>query len=254
MLHISLPAEIVFYLDSFPISNSLLVTWLVMAFLIAFSVLATRNLQQVPSSLYSSRQVPSGLQNFAEMILEGLLNFFETVVGERAKIFFPLATTFFLFIILGNWSGLIPGFGSIGFWETIEGKRVLLPIFRRVTADLNTTLALALFSVGAIQYVGLQQLQLSYLKKFFNFRGPVDLFVGILELVSEVARIISFSFRLFGNMFAGEVLILVISFLIPVIAPVPFLFLEIFVGFVQAFIFAMLTLVFLNMAVSVSQH
>lgn len=244
MLHVSLPAEVIFHLDSFPITNSILVTWLVMASLIIFSILATRNLQMAPS----------GAQNFAEMVLGGLFNFFETVVGERARIFFPLVTTFFLFIILGNWSGLIPGFGSIGFREVMEGKEVLVPLFRRVTADLNTTLALALFSVGAIQYFGLRQLKITYLKKFLNLRGPIDFFIGMIELISEMARIISFSFRLFGNMFAGEVLILIISFLIPIIAPVPFLFLEIFVGFIQAFIFAMLTLVFLNMAVSFKEH
>lgn len=240
MPHISLPAEIVFHFFSFPISNSLLATWLVMAFLIIFSILTTRKLQLVPN----------GAQNFTEMVLGGLLNFFETVVGEKSRIFFPLVVSFFLFIILGNWSGLIPGFGSIGFWEIKEDGQVLLPFFRRATADLNTTLALAIFSVGAIQYFGLKQLKISYLKKFINLRSPIDFFIGIIEIISETARVVSFSFRLFGNMFAGEVLILIISFLIPVVAPVPFLSLEIFVGFIQAFIFAMLTLVFLNMAVS----
>lgn len=244
MIHISLPAEVVFHPFGFPITNSLLVTWLVMAFLITFSILATHSIQMVPK----------GVQNFSELVLEGLLNFFEKVVGERVRLFFPLVTTFFLFIILGNWSGLIPGFGAIGLKEVKDHAEVLVPFFRGATADLNTTLALALISVGASQYFGLRRLQLGYFKRFLNFKGPLDFFVGVLEGISEFAKIISFSFRLFGNMFAGEVLIMVVAFLIPVIAPVPFLFLEVFVGFIQAFIFSMLTLVFMNVAVSHEEH
>ena len=244
MIHISLPAEVVFHFFFFPITNSLLVTWLLILFLIIFTLLATRNL----------KRIPSGIQNFTEMVLGGLLDLFEGMVGERARMFFPLVTTFFLFILVGNWTGLIPGFGSIGIWEVKEGGRILVPFFRRTTADLNTTLALAIFSVGAIQYFGLREAKIAYLKKFFNLRGPVDFFVGILETISEIARVISFSFRLFGNMFAGEVLIVVIGFLIPLFAPVPFLFLELFVGLIQAFIFAALTLVFLSTAVSFHKH
>lgn len=244
MIHISLPAEVIFHLFGFPITNSLLVTWLVMFFLTVFSILATHSIQTVPR----------GVQNFAEMTIEGLLNFFEKVVGERVRMFFPLVTTFFLFIILGNWSGLIPGFGAIGLKEVKDHTEVLVPFFRGATADLNTTLALALISVGASQYFGLRNLKIGYLRRFLNFKGPLDFFVGVLEGISEFAKIISFSFRLFGNMFAGEVLIMVVAFLIPVIAPVPFLFLEVFVGFIQAFIFSMLTLVFMNVAVSHGKH
>lgn len=244
MIHISLPAEVIFNLFSFPVSNSLLVTWLLMGFLFGFSFLTTRSL----------RKIPSGIQNFVEIILEGLLNLFSQMVGERARMFFPLVTTFFIFIILGNWSGLIPGFGSIGLWDVKEGHRVLIPFFRRATADLNTTLALAIFSVGAVQYFGLRQIKFTYFKRFFNFRGPINFFVGFLELISEIAKIVSFSFRLFGNMFAGEVLIIVMVFLVPIFAPLPFLILEVFIGFIQAFIFTMLTLVFLNTAVSFKEH
>lgn len=244
MIHISLPAEVIFHFFSFPITNSLLVTWMLMAFLFVFTFFATRNLQTVPS----------GLHNLTEMVLEGLLSLFGGMVGEKVRQFFPLVATFFIFIILGNWSGLLPGFGSIGLWEVKDHEMTMVPFFRRITSDLNTTIALALFSVGAIQYFGLKEIKVSYLKKFFNFRGPVDFFVGSLEIISEIAKIISFSFRLFGNMFAGEVLIVVISFLIPVIAPVPFIFLEVFVGFIQAFIFATLTLVFLSVAVSHREH
>lgn len=123
-----------------------------------------------------------------------------------------------------------------------------VPLFRPGTADLNTTLALAFVSIIATQFFGLQALGLSYFKKFVNFKNPIMFFVGILELVSEFAKIISFAFRLFGNIFAGEVLLAVIAFLIPVIVPMPFYGLELFVGFIQALVFAMLSLVFFLMA------
>ena len=125
-----------------------------------------------------------------------------------------------------------------------------MPLFRGPTADLNTTIALALISVFMIQFYGFKHLGLKYLKKFFNFSNPINAFIGILELISEFSRIISFAFRLFGNIFAGEVLLTVISFLIPFIAPLPFLGLEIFVGFIQALVFTMLSLVFISMATS----
>lgn len=127
-----------------------------------------------------------------------------------------------------------------------EGKFV--PLFRAGTADLNTTIALALISVSLTQIFGVKFLGLSYFKKYINISNPMAFFVGILELVSEFSKIISFAFRLFGNIFAGEVLLAVISFLIPIIAPMPFYGLEIFVGFIQALVFAMLSLVFFNIA------
>ncbi len=123
-----------------------------------------------------------------------------------------------------------------------------VPLFRAGTADLNTTIALALVSIFMVQVFGVQTLHLSYFKKFFDFSNPINAYVGILELISEFAKIISFAFRLFGNIFAGEVLLTVIGFLVPIIAPMPFYGLELFVGFIQALVFAMLTLVFFNMA------
>jgi len=123
-----------------------------------------------------------------------------------------------------------------------------VPYFRPGTADLNTTLALGIFSIVLTQFFGLKYQGLKYLKKFFNFSNPIMTFVGLLELVSEFAKIISFAFRLFGNIFAGEVLLAVISFLAALVVPMPFYGLEIFVGFIQALVFAMLSLVFFNMA------
>lgn len=134
-----------------------------------------------------------------------------------------------------------------------EGKKVglLIPLFRGINTDLNTPLAIAIAAIIAIEWWGISTLGFfSYGSKFFNFRGPIDFFVGILELVSEIVRLISFTFRLFGNMFAGEVVILMFLFLTPLILTLPFYGLEIFVGAIQAFIFSMLTLVFAVMAVT----
>ena len=132
--------------------------------------------------------------------------------------------------------------------EAPEKKTTFVPIFRPGTADLNTTLALALFSVFTTQLFGVQALGMPYFKKFINFSSPIMFFVGILEFISEFAKIISFAFRLFGNIFAGEVLLVVIAFLVPVVIPMPFYGLEIFVGFIQALVFSLLSLVFYNMA------
>lgn len=230
-LHISLSAEPLFSLGPVPVSNSMLTTWIVSLALIAWAI-------KVASDLKAKRS--SGLIFFTGFIIESLLDLVQGVTHNlsRSREFLPLITTFFLFILLGNWIGLLPGVGTIGN----------PPWFRGVTADLNTTLALALISVGATQYFGLKHLQLGYLTKFFNFSGPIQFFVGLLELISELAKILSFAFRLFGNIFAGEVLLLVIAFLLPLIGPIPFLGLEIFVGFIQALVFSLLTLVFLHLA------
>jgi F-type H+-transporting ATPase subunit a len=230
-LHISISAESIFSLGPIPVSNSMLTSWLVSALLIALAI-------KVHFDLKTGRR--SGLIFFSQTLIEALLGLIHSVTNNtrRAQEFLPLVATFFLFIILGNWIGLLPGVGTIGN----------PPWFRGATADLNTTLALALISVGATQFFGLKHLKLTYLKKFFNFSGPIQFFVGVLELISELAKILSFAFRLFGNIFAGEVLLVVIAFLLPLIGPVPFLGLEIFVGFIQALVFSLLTLVFLHLA------
>ncbi len=132
--------------------------------------------------------------------------------------------------------------------KTPEEKSVFVPYLRAGTADLNTTLALGLFSQVMAQIVGVKYLGFSYFKKFFNFKDPIMMFVGVLELVSEFSKVLSYAFRLFGNIFAGEVLLVVMSALIPVIVPMPFYGLEIFVGFIQALVFSLLSLVFFNIA------
>lgn len=192
-------------------------------------------------------EVPRGFQNFFEMVIEGLLNLVEGVTENRKQAiqFLPLIATLLILITVSNWMGLLPGVGTIGF--THEGEFV--PLLRSANSDINTTLALALISVMMTQFFGVAVIGFfKYGKKFINFSGVVPFFVGILELVGEVAHVISFSFRLFGNVFAGEVLLTVIGAMVAFFAPVPFYFLEIFVGFIQALVFGLLTLVFIKTA------
>jgi len=231
--------------------NTFPATWLTMLLLIGASALGTRKM----------KMVPGGLQNLIEAVTELFYDFIEGVTGDKTRLFFPLIATFFFFILTSNWMGLLPGFGSIGVYQMHEGHKVLVPFFRAANADLNTTIALALVSVAATQYFGLRTQGLKYLSKFFTFKGtaiyerPINAFVGLLELVSEFIKIVSFSFRLFGNIFAGEVLLIVMAFLAAFIASLPFMGLELFVGFVQALIFSMLSLVFFLMAtVSHDEH
>lgn len=197
-----------------------------------------------------------------DAIYETLYSFIESVAGKKyVDEFLPLIASFFVFILFANWIGLVPGMGSIGVHEVHHGEEVLVPFFRAPNADLSTTLGLAIISLVATQYIGFKHQGLTYLNKFFNFRAPEDAegalrpvlivangFAGLLELVAEVIKIFSFAFRLFGNVFAGEVLLMVISFLAAFIAVIPFMGLEIFVGLIQALIFAMLSLIFFRMA------
>lgn len=233
-IHISLAAEPIIHLGPISVTNSMLVSWLVTLFLIYAARLATKKIKVVPGRL----------QNLAEMILDGLLGFFKGVAGKHTREFFPLVTTFFIFILLSNWSGLLPGVGTIGFYEHAHGEKVFVPLLRGATADLNTTFGLAIVSVLAIHYYALRHLGTSdyIVSRFVN---PI----GILELMADVAKVLSFSFRLFGNIFAGEVLLVVIAALMPVLAPLHFIGLEVFVGFIQALVFTMLTIIFLNTAV-----
>lgn len=240
-MNISLAAEPIFHIGNFAVTNTLLMSWAIVLFLAIITVAFRKRVAAVPG----------GLQNIIEIIIENLLKFIESVTHSRgqAKKFFPLVATIFIFVVLSNWIEIVPGLGTIGIYETHNGQQVLVPFIRSASADLNVTLAIAIVSVMAIQIFGIAALGISkYGKKFINFKGPIEFFVGILELVSEAAKMVSFSFRLFGNIFAGEVLLTVILFLAPFIIPLPFLFLEIFVGFIQALVFSMLTLVFLQMA------
>lgn len=239
MLEISLAAEPIFTIGKVVITNSVFTSWLVIVIILISVFIARRGFVIAPK----------GLANLLETVVEFLINLIESVTGNRqtAIEFLPFLGTFFIFIILNNWFGLLPGFGTI----TINNGNQFVPLLRGGNADLNSTLALAIISVTATQYFGMKKLGFfAHWKKYFNFKNPIFFFVGLLELISEFAKTVSFSFRLFGNVFAGEVLLIVIAFLAPIIAPLPFFGLEIFVGLIQAIVFTMLTLVFLTIATS----
>jgi len=207
------------------------------------------------------RLVPQGFQNIAEMTIEFVLDLVDNVTQDReqTKKFFPLIATIFIFVILSNWIELVPGLGTVGFKEMHEGAEKLVPFVRSSSADLNMTLALAIVAVVATQVAGIATIGIvRYAKKFFvsPLHKPylIGTFVGLIELTGEIFRLVSFSFRLFGNIFAGEVLLTVILTLTPYFLPLPFLALEIFVGFIQAMVFSMLTVVFMKMATVEASH
>jgi len=259
--HPELPAEVVFHLFGFPITNSIMGAWVTIIFLVGFSYAVTRRMKLIPSRL----------QSLFESLLGWLYNFCQSVAGEEnGRRFFPVVATIFLFVALNAWLSLIPGFGSITV-ETAEGEVHLL---RGANTDINMPLALALMSFVFVEFFGIRSGGgIRYLGKFINvgqffrsvgqlFRGRlkaglsglitgvINIFVGFLEALSELVRIVSFTFRLFGNMTAGEILLLIAMFLIPWIFALPFYGLELLVGFVQALIFGGLTLVFLTVAVA----
>ncbi|MDP6646965.1 MAG: FoF1 ATP synthase subunit a [Dehalococcoidales bacterium] len=258
--HPELPAEVVFHLFSFPITNSIIATWVTIIFLVGVSFLVTRRLTLVPGRR----------QSLLEFILEALLNFCKSVAGEKnGRRFFPIVATIFLFVGFNAWLNLLPGYGSI-LLHTSEGEVHLL---RGANTDINTPLAVALISFVFVEYFGLRALGFRYLKKFINvgglvsslrlimhgkmkagfsglMTGLINVFIGVLETLSEFIRIVSFTFRLFGNMTAGEILLMVAVFLIPWAAAVVFYGLELLVGFVQSLIFAGLTLIFMTIAVA----
>ncbi len=244
MGEISIKPEVIFHIGNFPITNSQLTGFIVV---ILFIFLAR--------FYYQSLKAQVGKRPHLFYILHyinySLYNLIEKIFGkERAEKFFYLIAGFFVYIILQNWFGLLPGVGSIVVEIYEHGKKLHVPLFRGANADINSTLALALVSVGMTQYYGIKYLGLKgYLSKFINFSNPVNFFTGILEIISEASKVISFAFRLFGNIFAGEVLLIIVAFLVPILASFPFLLLEIFVGFVQALVFAVLTAVFLSIAV-----
>ncbi len=238
-MSIAFAPEVIFHIGSFAVTNSLLTSWIVVGIVVVLAILGGRRL----------KLQPRGFQNLMELIIEKLYNLVDgTTENKRlTRMFFPFVASFFLYIIIANWLGLLPGFGTIGW--AVEGQAEVVPFFRSATADLNFTIIMAVLTVILSQVFGIIVLGFfKYGKRFINFGSPIKFFVGLLELVGEVAKLLSFSFRLFGNIFAGEVLLVVMSFLIPYVIPMPFMALEIFVGFIQALVFAILSLVFFKVA------
>jgi F-type H+-transporting ATPase subunit a len=241
------------------ITNTLLCTWLTIIALVAIFYFGTRRRDLIPS----------GMQNLLEWAIESLLGLVESVAGKgNAKRFFPLVATFFTFILLANLFDVFPGVATIG-WVNLEAIKMahlpppttvfltgeysnkIIAWFRPPTSDLNLTFAMALVSVIVTQIYGFMILgPKQNLSRFFNFSSPINFYVGILELISEIARIISLSFRLFGNIFAGGIVLAIFALLLPIVGDVVFIPFELFVAFLQAFIFSLLTLVFMQITVT----
>lgn len=236
---VEIAPKVLFTVAGFPISNSFVTGWVSIIVLAVLFGLATRSMQLMPS----------GLQNLAEWIIEGLLGLAENVAGRaKAREFFALFATIFLFVLMNNWSELLPGFTNATIF--VQKGEDQIPLFRSPSADLNFTLTLALSAMFMVQFWSIRHTGWGgWAGKFINLRGgPIGVFVGLLETVSEFAKIISFSFRLFGNLFAGDVLLSVIPSLVPLVVVLPFMGLELFVGVVQALIFGLLSLAFITMA------
>ena len=255
---IHLAAPQLFTIAGFPITNTMLAGWITVIFLVLMSWLITRHMKLVPNRL----------QAVFEFILGWIYDFCESVAGkENGRKFFPVVCTIFLFVAFNAWLSLIPGYGSI--LVTQNGSEYEL--LRGANTDLNTPLAIALISCVFVGYYGFKHIGMGWLKQYFNFgpffrsigqifkgkfdimgifNGLIDIFVGLLEWLGFWIRVISFTFRLFGNMTAGEILVLIAAFIFPLAVNWLVYGLELFVGFIQALVFAGLTLVFVTMAVA----
>ncbi len=238
-MNIEIAAERLTHVGALGISNSFVMVWLVTAVLIFIAQMISRKMTLVPNRL----------QNIVEIGTEALLDNMSGVLGSKEKAFkyFPFIATLFIIILASNWLGLVPGVGSIGLQHGV-GARNFVPFLRSPSSDLNFTLGLALMTIITINIMGIRALGLKVsISRYINFSSPINFFIGILEIIGEFAKIVSLSFRLFGNVFAGEVLLIIIGFLVPYIVPIPFLGLELFAGFIQALVFSTLTLVFLSL-------
>jgi F-type H+-transporting ATPase subunit a len=253
--HIDVTPETLFTIPgiNLPVTNTLIAAYVAAFLVAAIFIAATRKM----------KIVPKGFQNLVEWVAGLLMDFCEEVAGkEWGRRLFPFIATIFFLVLFSNWVEVIPGVDTIGtpmpgvhpvlgIFLVGNDSNKLIPWIRPPSSDLNFTLTLALISVVVTQIYGFRTLGTrAHVGKYLNFHGPVNFFVGILETISELARIISFSFRLFGNVFAGDVLLIVLGTLLPFVGPIVFYPLELFVGFIQAFVFAALTLVFISLAIT----
>lgn len=255
--HVSLTAETLFHIGSFPVTNAFVNAVVAMVLLLIVALYVRVMIKEVPGKF----------QGFLEAGIEALLGLFDKVTHNRAlsEKFLPISGTLFFFILLSNWLGLLPGTGSIGLYHVVDGVREFVPLLRPANSDLNLTLAMSLLSVLASHAFGFATIGfMAHANKFIQVRGIwracktlsptkilvafVEFIVGIIEIFGEIAKVASLSLRLFGNIFAGEVLMTVIASLIAYGAPLPFMFLELLVGMVQAIVFAILSLVYLTVA------
>jgi F-type H+-transporting ATPase subunit a len=257
---LKLPAEEVFHLFGFPITNSILGAWITIIFLVGLSYAVTRRMKLIPGRLQAA----------FEFLVGWVYDLCCSVAGEEnGRRFFPVVATIFLFVGFNAWLGLfLPGFGSI----TVHTAEGVVPLLRPANTDINLPLALAFTSFAFFWFFGLRALRLRFLGQFFNFgefnrgvkllfkgkvkdsifglvTGVMNIFTGFIELLSVFIRVISLTLRLFGNMTAGEILVLIVLFLLPFLAILPVYGLELLIGFIQAIIFGGLTLIFLTLAV-----
>ena len=247
-------AEPVFHFKDFTITNALFTSWIAVIVIIILSFVLRSKLKEVPGKI----------QNLFEIIIEGALSLCDQVTNDRAlsmKIF-PIAISVFFFILVNNWFGILP-LGGFGLIEKGENGLAFIPFLRGGTADINTTIALAILAVFGANLFGIFSIGIwKTLNKYVNLKvlgsiftkvrhepttiivAPITFFVGLIEIIGEFAKIASLSFRLFGNVFAGEVLLVAMAALVAYAVPIPFLFLEILVGVIQALIFSMLLVVY----------
>jgi len=259
---ITLFAEPIFHYGSFTVTNALLTSWVVVIIIIILALILRSKL----------RTIPGKLQNIFEIVIDGGLSLCDQVTNSRAlsmKVF-PIAISVFFFVLINNWLGLLP-IGGLGILEKGEHGLAFIPFLRGGTADINTTIALAVMAVVGANIFGVLSIGLwKTFNKYVNLKvlggiftkirkeptviivAPITFFVGIIEIISEFAKVASLSFRLFGNVFAGEVLLASMAALVAYVVPIPFLFLEILVGVIQALIFSILLVVYFT--ISATDH
>ncbi len=248
-------AEPLFHIGKFQVTNALLTSWLAVIVIAALAFWMRSKMKKIPGKA----------QHIFEIMLEGAMSLVDQITNDRKitlKIF-PLVFTLFVFILINNWIGIMPFVGSIGYYALHDGHNVFVPFFRGGMADINTTLALSIATVVGSNVFGVlaiglwktfnKYVNLSALASMFTkvrkdpsvlIVSPITFFVGLMELIGEMAKIASLSFRLFGNVFAGEVLLASMAAIFAFVVPGPFLFLEVFVGLIQALIFSLLATVY----------
>ena len=256
--NITLFAEPIFHFQNFVITNALFTSWIAVIVIVILSFVLRSKLKEVPGKI----------QNLFEIIIEGALSLCDQVTNDRrlSMKIFPIAISVFFFILVNNWFGILP-LGGFGLVEKGEHGLAFIPFLRGGTADINTTIALAILAVFGANLFGIFSIGIwKTLNKYVNLKvigqigkkirkdptvvivAPITFFVGLIEIVGEFAKIASLSFRLFGNVFAGEVLLVSMAALVGYIVPIPFLFLEILVGVIQALIFSILLVVYFTIA------
>lgn len=240
-IHLSAPVLGDFF--GIPLTSTMVMVWTTMLILFILAVYFRSTLTLVPGKA----------QVAVETLIGGAFDYMATTLESRelAQKFFPLIMTIFIFILSLNWLGLLPGVDAIGIMKEWHGEEALIPFLHPANTDLNITIGLAVVAFVSIELAGIILLGFfKYGSKFINFSSPLAFLIGIIELFSELARLVSFSFRLFGNIFAGKTLIVIAMFFVPFVLPIPLLAFEMFVGFIQAFIFAVLTLFFIKLAIA----